>query len=387
MFYRIFGVYREVTVEAPHSPCVARYHLVGALTHNEIHTVMLGIRRVAGTYEVELQYDDPGSQAMYGPQRGKAAFDLKELSRLRTPREYGKALAEQLFDNRKIAEEFVAASTAAAVSNGFLRVLLRFEPSVPELQTLRWEQLRHPRTGVFLSTSAHVMLARFVASRSMRRVTPPTRSKLTALIAIAAPSPASLKRYGLAQVDYGGEVQRIREVLAGVAVRTLGGPGCPLTLDSLRDVLDRGVDMTYLVCHGMIGHRGTPTLVLQDGAGDAKLIKVQEMADLVQKSRIRPRLMVLASYDKTVRVWEMGSQRPVLSLEGHQGWISALAVLSDGRVVSSSSDKTVRVWEVNSGRCLATVYGNASFYSVTAVDDHLIVAGDALGDVWFIDLP
>ena len=50
-------------------------------------------------------------------------------------------------------------------------------------------------------------------------------------------------------------------------------------------------------------------------------------------------------------------------------------------------DNTLRVWVVDSGNTITTVYGDAAFLSVVAIDDHLIVAGDILGDVWFIDLP
>jgi WD40 repeat protein len=64
-----------------------------------------------------------------------------------------------------------------------------------------------------------------------------------------------------------------------------------------------------------------------------------------------------------------------------------MAVLPDGRVVSGSEDKTLRVWDVASEQTLATVYGDASFYSVAVVSQHLIVASDALGNIWFIDLP
>lgn len=64
--------------------------------------------------------------------------------------------------------------------------------------------------------------------------------------------------------------------------------------------------------------------------------------------------------------------------------VRALAVLPDGRVISGSDDSTVRVWDVQTGRTVATVYGDASFRSVACVDQHLIVAGDSVGNVWFI---
>jgi hypothetical protein len=55
--------------------------------------------------------------------------------------------------------------------------------------------------------------------------------------------------------------------------------------------------------------------------------------------------------------------------------------------VVSGSDETLRVWDVASGQALATVYGDANFHSVAVVSQHLIVAGDEAGNVWFIDLP
>ncbi len=97
--------------------------------------------------------------------------------------------------------------------------------------------------------------------------------------------------------------------------------------------------------------------------------------------------VVSGSSSGTLRVWDAQTGRNLATLEGHSGGAHALAALPDGRVVSGSYDKTLRVWDVQSGRTLATVYGDSSFLSVACVDQHLLVAGDAAGNVWFIDLP
>jgi WD40 repeat protein len=96
---------------------------------------------------------------------------------------------------------------------------------------------------------------------------------------------------------------------------------------------------------------------------------------------------ISGSDDNTLRVWDVESGQCLATLAGHQGWVMALAALPDGRVVSGSSDRTLRVWDVASRQLLAIVYGDASFCSVAVVDQHLVVAGDGAGNVWFIDLP
>jgi WD40 repeat protein len=95
--------------------------------------------------------------------------------------------------------------------------------------------------------------------------------------------------------------------------------------------------------------------------------------------------IVAASSDHALRVWD-AEGRALATLHGHTGAVSALAVLPDGRIASASDDKTLRVWDVQTGRPLATVDGDAPFRSIACVDQHLLVARDAAGDVWFIDL-
>jgi len=97
--------------------------------------------------------------------------------------------------------------------------------------------------------------------------------------------------------------------------------------------------------------------------------------------------VVSGSGDGTVRVWDVATGRAVVTLQGHKSWVMTLGVLPDGRVVSGSYDKTLRVWDVATGRTITTIYGDASFYRLACVDQHLIVAGDAIGNVCFIELP
>lgn len=92
------------------------------------------------------------------------------------------------------------------------------------------------------------------------------------------------------------------------------------------------------------------------------------------------------SWDLTLKVWEVKSGRELRTLTGHTGKIEAVAISNDGRhAVSGSEDKTLRMWDLESGACLWTVYGAASFLA-TALAERLVVAGDALGNVWMLDL-
>jgi WD40 repeat protein len=99
------------------------------------------------------------------------------------------------------------------------------------------------------------------------------------------------------------------------------------------------------------------------------------------------RRVVSASSDHTLRIWDIDSGCSTMSLIGHGRAVTGVAVLPNGSVVSASDDKTLRGWDVRSGQCVFTVRGDASFNCIAVVDQCLIVAGDANGNVWFIDLP
>jgi WD40 repeat protein len=52
-----------------------------------------------------------------------------------------------------------------------------------------------------------------------------------------------------------------------------------------------------------------------------------------------------ASFDKTVKLWDLASAKELATLTGHRSWVSAVAFAPDGKtLVSASADSTLRIW-------------------------------------------
>ncbi len=78
------------------------------------------------------------------------------------------------------------------------------------------------------------------------------------------------------------------------------------------------------------------------------------------------RRAVSASWDQTLKVWDLETGRELCTLKGHHSSVLAVAVSSDGqRAVSASWDQTLKVWDLETGRELQTLRGHSD--SVRAV--------------------
>jgi WD40 repeat protein len=76
----------------------------------------------------------------------------------------------------------------------------------------------------------------------------------------------------------------------------------------------------------------------------------------------------------------------VATLENHPWSVTACAVTPDGRhVVSASADQTLKMWDLATYTCRITHLGDAGYLAV-AVSTTTVIAGDASGAVWFLDL-
>jgi len=68
------------------------------------------------------------------------------------------------------------------------------------------------------------------------------------------------------------------------------------------------------------------------------------------------------SRDQTVRIWEAGSGRLLMVLQGHTDWVRSVAFSPLGDlIVSGSQDQSVRLWEVSSGTCLMSLQEHAGW--------------------------
>ncbi len=57
--------------------------------------------------------------------------------------------------------------------------------------------------------------------------------------------------------------------------------------------------------------------------------------------------MACGSYDKTVRLWSLESQKEVTTLEDHISSVYSVAFSPDGKYLASgSADETVKLWSI-----------------------------------------
>lgn len=80
------------------------------------------------------------------------------------------------------------------------------------------------------------------------------------------------------------------------------------------------------------------------------------------------------SYDKSVRLWDIGTGTCYRILSGHVLWINDIAYSPQGdKIASGASDRAVRLWDVETGECRHTFNGHTSFNSVVfSPQGHLI---------------
>lgn len=70
-------------------------------------------------------------------------------------------------------------------------------------------------------------------------------------------------------------------------------------------------------------------------------------------------LIVSASSDKTVRVWDSKTGKCLKILKGHINTVFSVAFSPDGnKIASASSDNTIRVWNSKTGKCLKILKGH-----------------------------
>jgi WD40 repeat protein len=132
----------------------------------------------------------------------------------------------------------------------------------------------------------------------------------------------------------------------------------------------------------MISASWDHTLKVWDLATGRAEATLEGHADRVTACVVTPdgRRVVSASWDRTLKVWDLTTERAEVTLASHASGVIACAVTPDGRrVVSASADKTLKVWDLETGRVAATLKGHADWVRWCAVtpDGRRVVSASA----------
>jgi len=88
------------------------------------------------------------------------------------------------------------------------------------------------------------------------------------------------------------------------------------------------------------------------------------------------KLLVSASADLTIRIWDFQTYECLKTLHGHDHNVSKAIFLPSGdQIASASRDKTIRIWETSTGYCQKTLVGHDDWVkAISITDDGTILA-------------
>jgi hypothetical protein len=254
-------------------------------------------RRDSVTWSVELRFSLPRTDAetqfdSSGPLL--VNIDPHELDAMDDDEEYGVALGSGLFGGA-VGAAFKTAVATSQSQGVRLRVRLIMGSSATALHGLRWETLRDPTDRSRLLTNENVLFSRYLGSQDWRPVGVRPREELTALAVVAGPSDLGSIHAGrpLAPVAVDAELSRARDGLAAFSLTALPGVAAA-TAANMLDLVRRGFDVLYLVCHGYVVH-DEPVLLLADEQGHAAPLLGSELVGKMRDLSRLPRLVFLAS--------------------------------------------------------------------------------------------
>jgi len=65
--------------------------------------------------------------------------------------------------------------------------------------------------------------------------------------------------------------------------------------------------------------------------------------------------IVSGSWDKTIKLWDISSDKEIRTFKGHSSWVNSVAITPDGKyIVSGSEDKNIKLWDIKSGKLISS---------------------------------
>jgi WD40 repeat protein/tRNA A-37 threonylcarbamoyl transferase component Bud32 len=102
------------------------------------------------------------------------------------------------------------------------------------------------------------------------------------------------------------------------------------------------------------------------------------------------RTLASGSQDWTIKLWDVQSQGQIAALTGHSDMVWSVAFSPDGRTLASGSYKMIKLWDVLSQRQIATLTGHSDDDSVSSVafspDGRTLASGSGDGTIKLWDV-
>ena len=119
--------------------------------------------------------------------------------------------------------------------------------------------------------------------------------------------------------------------------------------------------------------RGELDTTVDEGGGENPLdqsisidTSAQEEKE-IEASQLR-QYIATGARDKKIRIFEVKSARLIITLAGHDNWVTDLWFHPNGKyLISSADDKSIRIWDLVLGRCYRKIY-NAHDHFVSCFD-------------------
>lgn len=91
------------------------------------------------------------------------------------------------------------------------------------------------------------------------------------------------------------------------------------------------------------------------------------------------KLLLSASYDNTITIWETTHFTPIQILKGHQKSVRE-AIFCQNQVISVSEDSTIKAWNIKSGQCTKTIHHGSlvSNIAVSPNEKHVAIGDQSM---------